>query len=637
MKMQKILRRALVFMLVFGINTIAESGDQVPAALLLARKIFGSHGTHNNPEALKKLEENLTVIMKASPSQHHQAAFCAIGFLKAQQQQLEQKIIVAQAGLNQENIEQLHFSLYLINHYIDSLASCAKEIIARVSGMERMQIEFTKAVEQVRSLFDERNLIKKCAVDPVAQAVLEFISFERQEIFVSYQQTVAYFAVLRKQKIPSVINFWNDGSARYKVAQRVKRLEGSLARVQFLESLLEIAGSQMASIAETTGPLALQAAIMGGGSMFNQWLSQEAAQEFIRLSNEQKKISDDFSEFVQKLQNKRTKQVQEIVHQFVEAQKSINQKYQDLINRAQQEYIYLLQSISLSVPLVHYLVAPISYDQLQQASIMTTPDGANRPWFNVFKDVGGDWEFDAKTQRFWQRSQVAFGTPYWSPFNGNDNPNLVTIFTEYIASAPTWNLSVECDLVAAAYPFFAGIMFNRGRWISGDPERINQYRLLGFYGTQADPKNDSSRKVSCCFAQQIIKETASAQGKTEEKIISALEQCTSNPSTKLFDLATTDVQSLEKNPHTYRFDILIESARVSYTVFKKSADGSYAQLNQGVIDRLDPYISVFSGVGFMAAGCQASFKIIVPKELAYSPDQISKFSAARTSQKGRKK
>ena len=42
-------------------------------------------------------------------------------------------------------------------------------------------------------------------------------------------------------------------------------------------------------------------------------------------------------------------------------------------------------------------------------------------------------------------------------------------------------------------------------------------------------------------------------------------------------------------------------------------------------DLKDPYIAIFSGIGFMATGCQAEFKLTKPEALVYTAEQIKNF------------
>ena len=53
------------------------------------------------------------------------------------------------------------------------------------------------------------------------------------------------------------------------------------------------------------------------------------------------------------------------------------------------------------------------------------------------------------------------------PFESTWQAAQTTIFTEYITSEKEYTIEAEITLVDCTYPFFAGIVFNKARWVSG--------------------------------------------------------------------------------------------------------------------------------------------------------------------------
>ncbi len=364
--------------------------------------------------------------------------------------------------------------------------------------------------------------------------------------------------------------------------------------------------------------LALQSFMMGGNGMYIQWLVEEDGKIFEEYQKKQGEIETRFEVFVNQLQAIKKNLIQQIFNGFKTGLQKIYDERKKASDAAVQEQIYLFKSINLSDPAIHMLSwPPIPYDQMFEASIMNTPK--RQQWYNIYQQ--GDWEFDPKTKSFFQNGLVPFGMPFWQqdfrklqkPGEKEEvyptDPSRNSIFTEYISNEKSYEVSIECTLLNCSYPFFVGIFFNRGRWISGDPERLWQYRLVGFYGTQTNDKDPATRSINLGFAQQII-----TFEKEKENIISPLEQITRAKPTDdhiLYTLSKNDTDLLAKDSITFIFDITTSPETVTVTVSKKGKE----QLIQKTFSNLDSTIALFGGIGFMAPGAQAEFKIIKPEKL----------------------
>jgi hypothetical protein len=643
-KAMKLIMRTLLFILVWY-PAVTPASKPAKDVTKLTSEIFGDRGLRADDATRAGMQTIFANIIQASPAQLTHAVECASKIVRERITQIDQQL-ERHRHENTAADDKLHMSKFLLDHIQHHLEEFIKKLRSSASFIDQMQRNFWQALAGIRTLLGTR-IVGTCVYNALAQDIMNYIDFEREYILFDYDKALHYFVIIRKTPLPDVINFWGESSIQFQVADRARRIreDEARARVQFvgiLTSVLRAAGASALSIIETSGPLALQAALMSGGSMYNQWVSQGDANRYVELTKEQKAISDDFNQFMTKLQADRTTLVKQIIKNFVDAQKDLGKKYRDLERRQQDEYLYLMQSISLDLPKVKYLQDWIPLDQLFQASIMLTPVPEQR-WYNlyqIYQSGPGDWEFDAATNSFWQRGMVLFGSPYWPPFNGSDNPNYNAIFTEYVSPQAATKVSIECQLVACTYPFFAGIMVNRARWLSGDPERLNQCRLLGLYGTQAKADNVNSRRIDCCFAQQIIDRSAGTAGSIRETIVTPLEQITNNQQTRLFQLPADDAKTLVRDPITYRFDLTVEPTRVTYAVFKKDMNNQYQQIGNGSLENLNQYLAIFNGIGFMAAGCQASFRVLEPKALAYTQEQLNDFPkiiAQRKTDRGQNK
>jgi hypothetical protein len=460
---------------------------------------------------------------------------------------------------------------------------------------------------------------KTPSFDPIAQDLHRFITLEREEILSDYKNSLLYFYLIEQHPLPQLINVWNTPALREKVKKRAKKATAS-AQVQWVEMIAS---------------LFVQSVVLAGGSLATQWEDDTDKQAFDTAQAEQNKITADWSTFQATLNNDQNQIITNITNAYTQSEKKLNQLYESTNQQLQAEILYLNRSINLDQPITQALDSWVMWDQFFENSVMLTPD--NRAWYNLYHFNGGDWEFDSATNSFWQNGLQPFPIPpLWQKISANDtsasifidDPATNSIFTEYSTPNNSYTIEIECTLVQCTYPFFIGIMANRGRWISGDPERLWQYRLFGLYGTQTNQSDATTRSIDVCFAQQKLM--------PEQLPISPLQQIMSDPSTHLFKLSAQEVSSLQINPTTYIFTLVTQPTNTICTLAKKeiSHDGNplITQIGSMPVTDLDPYIFIFGGIGFVAAGCQASFSIRQPSTLQYSADALKKFNQELASQ-----
>lgn len=555
--------------------------------------IFGERGLNSANTEKNKIENLLNNITVSTASQ----LYCALDLAVPQLQLLVQK--------NGANVN-IHVNNFILSHQIEHLQQYKKKIAQGLNFYQRLELKFEKTFKKLHCYLKKLSTEKKaCWEEILADQIVDFCNFERENILLHYHKLLKYFVHSSKTHLPEIINFWSSRSMQGELVTRVKSVTPE-AKVQFLSELFM---------------LALQSFLMGGNGMYIQWLDEEDQKIFEEYQTRQSEIEKNFEVYVQHLNKVKKNLVNQIFNGFKAGLQKINDERKKANTALAQEQLYLLKSINLSGPAIHLLLwPPIPYDQMFEASRMNTP--VRQPWYNIYQQ--GDWEFDATSQSFFQNALVPFGQPFWqkdfetlqkpgetSGVNLTD-PSRNSIFTEYISNDKSYEISVECTLLNCSYPFFVGIQFNRGRWISGDPERLWQYRLVGFYGTQSNEKDSSTRSINLGFAQQII-----TFENNKEQIISPLEQIARAQSTDdhiFYALSKVDVNLLVKDAITFVFDITTSPDSVTIVVSKKGQE----QLIKKTFNNIGSTIALYGGVGFISAGAQAEFKLLKPEKLVFT-------------------
>lgn len=569
--------------------------------------IYGPVGIQITPIQHNKIEQLLHDLYDSSPRQLYSIAQWVIIGLKELKQQTKE--LMEELSNEKEIVSQKQFlTLFCLNEQINYLENYKKKLYEKFSMLEKLECSFERNFKKLSSWIkgsDKNGTVSW--EETVADRIVDYIEFERENILFDYTNLLIFFAGIKKSPLPSIINFWADKELQRKLILRSRRITSEV-KVQFLEEIFMIA---------------LQSYIMAGGSMYTQWLDQADADAFAELTKKQNKIQTDFQTYIQQVNATQKKVMDQIINGFKTGMQGLFADYKTVNEQQQKEQVYLFKSINLDYPIQHALTwPPVPYDQVFQAGLMGTPKGGQ--WFNIYQY--GDWEFDAQRNSFWQNGLIPFGTPFWQATETTDkstisDPSQNSIFTEYISNDASYNIVVECTLINCTYPFFVGVMFNRARWISGDPERLWQYRLFGLYGHQTTANEPSTRSINLGFAQQII----TTEDK-KEKIISPLEQIISSNKMLPYALPKADVDFLVKDSITFVFDITINIVdKTPSEVVLNFSKKNGPQLYRTTISNLNPYLAIFNGIGFMASGCQAEFKIIKPEKLVYSTDDLKEF------------
>lgn len=495
----------------------------------------------------------------------------------------------------------LFLTIFALKHYIAHI----KEYQNSFSLINQALFYIQHTSEYFLSLFYEPAIKQDQQIEDIGQQLYKYYMFELYDILHHYQRLLTFLHIKTLVDLPTLLDVWTTSAVQDQLKRRAKHLTHDI-KVQFgVSALIDIA---------------LQAGIIAGSNLSTQWIDAADQKEYEKLVKEQQEITNQWDIFKGNLQQQQKEALKKLEQTFGDKRKELNEEYGKSSERLHQAIVYLNQSINLDQPAKRYLVQPISWDRYFESSPMYTPLSKIQPWFNIFGPFNeSNWLFVPEHANFSQFNLTSLNTPFfWK--QSEDQRNIFTndpagysIFTEWATSKQSYEIEIDCVISKAIAPFFAGIIFNRGRWISGDPERLWWYRAFGIYASH----ENSPIKVG--FAQQILKlPTTDDQS---EKIISPLEQIMdtqdrANP--------TIPIKDITQEPLHCTFKISNQANKVSLSLIKKEPDKETTLFTQ-TIDNLDTYIFKYHGIGFIAAGCQASFTIKKPTELVYSKNVLEEF------------
>ncbi|MEX0940309.1 MAG: hypothetical protein WDZ41_03040 [Candidatus Babeliales bacterium] len=564
--------------------------------------VFGQLGLNIELAEYKKMGQLLYQILAADFNKLIIVAKQVNENLKKQQE--ETNALIAKMQTHNQNIPyELFFKQFCLEQQI-------KHFQDYITDNEKA-LPFLQKIRHIISPFllriDHSDLTKQ---------ILNYITYERENILFNYSNLLTFLAAKKNVSWPKLIDFWDTPELEEKLKKRSKHIT-EVPQVQFAELILSFA---------------LQGLVLAGGELGIQWVDEADKKIYEQYSKQQQEIANSWDVFQKTLQQQQEKTIKKIEDSFSKAQEKLNNEYKQSSALLQEELVYLNQAINLDKPMDRYLEAWINWDRYFATSNMLAPN-ASCIWHNIFNVFNkSDWQFESDTQSFWQNSLVLMPKPfYWQQAAKEKNiftndPATHSIFTEYATGSGSYDIQIECTLINCSYPFFVGILFNRGRWISGDPERVWWYRLLGLYGTQAKSDDKATREIALRFGQQDL----IFPPNQKEKITAPFEQInTASKPAINFKLGEQAIKTLEHDPITFIFNVTNRPNDLTISLEKKEIKNdkeTRTLLHKTSLTNLDSYIFKFHGIGFMAIGCQAQFKIIKPTALIFSGQQIDQFN-----------
>ena len=344
------------------------------------------------------------------------------------------------------------------------------------------------------------------------------------------------------------------------------------------------------------------------------WASQQDAVFFDVLSQASSNVQVDFSTFQNTIGSAESDSLSGVINNFTNVASDISTDKSQATADATAESDYLLEMTSLDLPQTNYLFDAPTFDVLFNNSKMYVPDGIT--WYNT--NQVGDWEYDPNTQSFWQyevvdSSQTGSDGTASTATAANNN-----IFTEFFTGESSYDIECDITVFSVSYPFYAGIIFNNNRWISGDMSGLRRYRTVGIYG--ADENN-----IGVYYAEQYVDASADANATDVSEMTGSikapLDQIFDGTAQKLDSLDASSFADLADKEASYTFAINNSSGAITVTF--GAADGSSS--TRATVTPQDPSIFLYHGVGFTSPGAVAQYNLKGPDVVLFSSDAITAF------------
>lgn len=368
------------------------------------------------------------------------------------------------------------------------------------------------------------------------------------------------------------------------------------------------------SMAQMAMDMGVMLLAMQGASLANEYITSQAAQLANQISIDSQTIQTSMQAFQSNQQANQQAKLQAMVTAFSNAQQNIQTQTAQASVVSNLELNYLYQNISIDQPQQNYIFNQIQFDQLFSLGTMLTPQGPL--WKNPFSV--GDWEYESTSNSFWQyqsspisnQSTDSSGTVTTSSLQAENN----AIYAEYFTTAPSYTIAGTISLQSVSFPFFAGIIFNKSRWISGDFEAIRKCRMIGIYGK-------SNTDVGIYFAQQYTMTDAQIKANpNDDPIQTPLQQIINNKVNKQINLPATVFTNLQNGPITFNYEITNSPTMVTFKLWT----GSNAPITI-TMNNLDPTIYMYHGIGFICPSAVAQFSLTQPQDFIFTAQAISNY------------
>ncbi len=342
-----------------------------------------------------------------------------------------------------------------------------------------------------------------------------------------------------------------------------------------------------------------------GASAANQAVSSQFSDMQTALGNSQNNISKAMNNFSTAVQAAQKTELDNVFNLFSNAQTNISNILTSQQDQMKSMDAYLQAAISRQQPQQQYLVNPTSQDQYFSLGTMYTPQGLL--WKNPFPV--GNWEYDENSDSFWQMSNVAIAQ---KAFNNS-------IFTEWISRAGSYEIACDITLYQVSYPFFAGIMFNKARWISGNESRLQKYRLFGLYA-------DANQNINVCFVEAM--QTAQATAQSGAVWSYPWDQIVAGSGILKTKNLKNLVQNVQKYPILMHIKIKNSATSIQYKFWLSTEE---EPVNYASIKSKNTSLYLYHGIGFMAPGTVSEFKLLQPSQVLFSDAAQTQFKAEVTS------
>lgn len=347
----------------------------------------------------------------------------------------------------------------------------------------------------------------------------------------------------------------------------------------------------------------------------NEWVEAQDSVLYNVLTQASANIQNDFSSFQNKISTFESQSLTDIINSFNSAQKNISAETAQAQADVELESDYLMSMVSLDQPQTSYLFSPADYDSAFARSPMYTPSGPI--WHNVF--AKGDWEFDPATSSFWQYDLIdTYKIDSTTNTKTFDQAAYNSIFTEFFSKEDSYEIDGEITLYSVTYPFFAGIIFNKNRWISGDMSGLNRYRVVGIYGKSED---DIGIYYSEQYTDSTIVQTTTDASQMISPVQYPLDQIFNDSAQKLGSIDASEFKTISEQEVAYSFKITTTPNNISVSFTNKNST-SPTEIAASATSK-DPSLFLYHGIGFISPGSVTKFNLTSPASLLFSSDSIT--------------
>lgn len=351
-----------------------------------------------------------------------------------------------------------------------------------------------------------------------------------------------------------------------------------------------------------------------GASMANEHITAQGGLLSAKIAKNSQTIQNNMQGFQSKAQASQQKQLEAMMNAFSDAQKNVQAKMQQAAAISGLELDYLYKNLSIDQPQQNYIFNQIQFDQLYSLGTMLTPQGA--VWKNPFSV--GDWEYEKSTNSFWQYQNAPLANKTTDDAGKVTSSSLQAennaIYAEYFTTATNYTIAGSITLNSISSQFFAGVMFNKARWVSGDFEAIRKCRMIGIYGA-------SNSDIGIYFAQQYtMTDDQMKANPNDDPIQTPLQQIINNKVAKKIALPANAFADLQKNPVTFNYEITNTPTAVTLKLWS----GNNSPVNI-TINNLDPAVYMYHGIGFISPGATAEFKLSQPQDFIFTQQAISNY------------
>jgi hypothetical protein len=359
--------------------------------------------------------------------------------------------------------------------------------------------------------------------------------------------------------------------------------------------------------------MALTMGAQFAGSIANQQVTLEFENMTEALTQTQTNIATQTNTFAGLVQQAQAKQLKHSFYFLQQAQNNINQLLANQQKDFQAMLNYVQATVSRVPPATEYLQDTISFDQAFADATMYTPKGL--VWKNVYPV--GNWEYDETTDSFWQMNAMPMMSTNSAGVSSADKAINNAIFAEWITRELSYEILCEINLYEAEYPFFAGLIFNKARWISGDPTCLQKYRLLGLYAT-------AQNQIVLSFAEAVSTSAAQEnQLPTWNFPFAQIIEQSAVHEVKITVPAHLG-QSIASRHAIVYLKVLVAPGQIQckFWALPDQEPATYTTLVSQ-----NPELFLYHGIGFMAPGCLAQFKLLKPDQVLFAPAMRDQFTA----------